>query len=902
MSLGTENLMSCLHVDDYKGLVGIDFQARDQVFGSNQKEEPMKKSKYLLIPISHTLLGYLQIFKKNMNEFGIKILIIASIILIVLRLSFEWENRRYVWIEGTSILGISILVTLVQSLTEFRIGKTLVGLKITEQSLIKDCILLDGQEVVVKNEGDSINLKKETFDTCIELRKRLFATFFHHEKNSLPSMILLKQTFIIHGTGKLLVISVSKDSNLLGFNNATETDANDTYLGQKIKMVSSKLGKPNEYDLRGHYQHYIQEWIRYLLDGITLLVAAVPEGINLALTLTLINSTQGMLKQNYLVKAMKSIETIGRCEVFIFRLEELSSINSICPDKRALKAYSLMCAGEIDFKKQCCSTIIKNADTNLEFKHRIHVISRASLKSLTDCSFYLDQTGMISYKNIRPLDANLEQIFHENNKLICLGLLALKEKQAKSQKTTDDQEGQKKLVEQKPKETIQVTIDCLRKMHCDVKILTRKCIDETLDIIKTQDIQRWQILDSRKFYTIWAVNMALQKNPNLQQDLFYQDFYYEINIISLQKLIHEVVIICDATPTVSRLLMRIYRNQQIQIFFIYLRGKVTGVVGKQAEDYSYMDSADLLISPYQRINKSAQINILNAHVIVMNDNNDAECLRNAIAFGSFGLAFEKQHFSAGLKDQSDHLFSSELVKYIIIHSLYQVTVCFTLLFGGDYLFQNLINGRKITYDGKILNDIDSEENGKGLDFYQWIISFAFGIGSLFIDTLTRIIPNKLISKMKLDILFQKLEITSAERIRIDKINNRRSILFGNQDEEFKKLQAKIFPIVQNLQQDAQSDEHSQEDSESQTVNNSHIKEPNENIDSKRDLSGVKPNQNNSEFDENNDSEFKTDNDQRDDNENQIFPLGGRSNFPLNTIHHSIIEEKESQQSSDEDEK
>eukprot|EP00347_Sterkiella_histriomuscorum_P011710 403371406 len=279
--ISISKVLDCLHVDPNKGLVGIDFQARDAVFGSNQKEKPKKQS-------------YYNIFKKNMTDFGIKILILASVILVILRLSFEWENRNTVWIEGTSILAISIVVTIVQSLTEYRIGQTLVGLNMTEQSLIKDCILLDGQEIVIQNEGESQMVRKETYDQCQEHRKRLFATFFHHQKNSLPSMVLLKQTFIIHGTGKLLVISVTNQRQL--FNTYQE-----------------------------HYSTYIQEWIRFLLDGITLLVAAVPEGINLALTLTLINSTQGMLKQNYLVKEMKTIETIGQCDIFLFREEQRSS-------------------------------------------------------------------------------------------------------------------------------------------------------------------------------------------------------------------------------------------------------------------------------------------------------------------------------------------------------------------------------------------------------------------------------------------------------------------------------------------------------------------------------------------------------------------------------------------------
>ena len=48
-------------------------------------------------------------------------------------------------------------------------------------------------------------------------------------------MLLLYHKRVIYGI-KLI-------GNLNGFNTATETDSNDTHLGNKIHMISSKLGK-----------------------------------------------------------------------------------------------------------------------------------------------------------------------------------------------------------------------------------------------------------------------------------------------------------------------------------------------------------------------------------------------------------------------------------------------------------------------------------------------------------------------------------------------------------------------------------------------------------------------------------------------------------------------------------
>mgnify|MGYP000214395712 CR=1 FL=1 len=50
------------------------------------------------------------------------------------------------------------------------------------------------------------------------------------------------------------------------------------------------------YNLRDNYSPYIYQWVMFFLNGITLLVAAMPEGISLSLTLSLINVSNDILK------------------------------------------------------------------------------------------------------------------------------------------------------------------------------------------------------------------------------------------------------------------------------------------------------------------------------------------------------------------------------------------------------------------------------------------------------------------------------------------------------------------------------------------------------------------------------------------------------------------------------
>ena len=65
---------------------------------------------------------------------------------------------------------------------------------------------------------------------------------------------------------------------------------------------------------------YIGEILSYFILGITVIVVAIPEGLPLAVTLSLAYSTKKMLEDNNLVRHMSACETMG-------------GANMICSDK-----------------------------------------------------------------------------------------------------------------------------------------------------------------------------------------------------------------------------------------------------------------------------------------------------------------------------------------------------------------------------------------------------------------------------------------------------------------------------------------------------------------------------------------------------------------------------------------
>lgn len=65
---------------------------------------------------------------------------------------------------------------------------------------------------------------------------------------------------------------------------------------------------------------YIENWLRFLIIGLTIIVVAVPEGLPLAVTISLAYSMGKMLKDKNFVKKLMSCEIMG-------------SATAICSDK-----------------------------------------------------------------------------------------------------------------------------------------------------------------------------------------------------------------------------------------------------------------------------------------------------------------------------------------------------------------------------------------------------------------------------------------------------------------------------------------------------------------------------------------------------------------------------------------
>jgi len=229
-----------------------------------------------------------------------------------------------------------------------------------------DLLLVDGNDVKVDESsltGESDTLKKDVYEKCIE--------YINKNKNSTPpSPLLLSGTNCVEGTGLAIVLAVG-DHSQKGIIRRTVDNAqenNKTPLEEKLDVIAENIGwfgmgagivtfvalfirfgvnystDNKEYKkskkqlslLSGFYMNnptkntveklsnpkddIIGNIINILLLCVSIIVVAIPEGLPLAVTLSLAFSIKKLMDQNNLVRKMHACETMG-------------GANYICTDK-----------------------------------------------------------------------------------------------------------------------------------------------------------------------------------------------------------------------------------------------------------------------------------------------------------------------------------------------------------------------------------------------------------------------------------------------------------------------------------------------------------------------------------------------------------------------------------------
>ena len=93
----------------------------------------------------------------------------------------------------------------------------------------------------------------------------------------------------------------------------------ERFISREFDLFGSEV-KNKEFSYGGNFKDYVVEWIGYFIIGITIVVVAVPEGLPLAVMISLAFSVKKMLIDKNFVKRLASCEIMG-------------GANNICSDK-----------------------------------------------------------------------------------------------------------------------------------------------------------------------------------------------------------------------------------------------------------------------------------------------------------------------------------------------------------------------------------------------------------------------------------------------------------------------------------------------------------------------------------------------------------------------------------------
>lgn len=334
---GVAGLANLLCVNLEQGLplseVETGFTLRRDRFGQNVfTDAPMK--------------SLLRLFYESLQDTTLIILIIAAIASLV---TGYMEHPETGWSEGVAIITGVFLVALVTSVNNYSKEKQFRALSAKNDDVLVKVIRggkPDQVQVGDINVGDVIIL--ETGDKvpadAVMIRGQdlkcnessLTGEPDDVKKTDKADPFLLSSCLVASGRAECLVIAVGAECRWGKIKSKLIREQKATPLMEKLEDMAKMIGYVGMFfsiatmiamivifavsdDKKKEYS-----WPSYVLHtfliGVTIIVVAIPEGLPLAVTISLSYSTKKMLKDNNLIRVLAACETMG-------------NVTSICSDK-----------------------------------------------------------------------------------------------------------------------------------------------------------------------------------------------------------------------------------------------------------------------------------------------------------------------------------------------------------------------------------------------------------------------------------------------------------------------------------------------------------------------------------------------------------------------------------------
>jgi len=336
---GTAKLLKVLNCNLERGLLLDERQIeqRREEFGKNEFDEPESES-------------WLSLFLECFTDSTVIVLMVAAFISLAVGL---YENPSSGWIEGAAIFFAVFIVAVVtatnnymkeaqfkdlnkakedvdihvlrntnKSHTKISITKLVVGDLVRLESGDKvpaDAVLVDGSDV----QCDESSVTGES-----DLIRKLPATSGGEDADAVLGPFLLSGSTLSTGTCHAIVCAVGERSSWGKIKKGLEVEKADTPLQEKLSGLADQIGyfgmaaagltfgammlvwylQPEN---RAPGASLLDHVVNAFIMAVTIVVVAVPEGLPLAVTLSLAFSTKKMMDDKNLIRHLSACETMG---------------------------------------------------------------------------------------------------------------------------------------------------------------------------------------------------------------------------------------------------------------------------------------------------------------------------------------------------------------------------------------------------------------------------------------------------------------------------------------------------------------------------------------------------------------------------------------------------------------
>ncbi|KAF5738869.1 calcium-transporting ATPase 12 plasma membrane-type [Tripterygium wilfordii] len=341
---GTEGVATALGTNREDGIHGDDLELskRREMFGSNTYHHPPPK-------------GLMYFVIEAFKDTTILILLVCA----ALSLAFGIKEHGVAegWYEGASIFAAVFAVIVVSALSNFR-QETQFDKLSKISSNIKVDVVRDGRrqqisifdilvgDIVFLNIGDQVSADGLFLDghSLQADESSMTGESDHVDVDSNKNPFLFSGSKVVDGYGRMLVTSVGMNTAWGEMMSTISRDSNErTPLQARLDKLTSSIGKVglavaflvlvvmlvryftgNTEDDYGNTEYngsntdlddVFNAVIRIVAAAVTIVVVAIPEGLPLAVTLTLAYSMKRMMGDQAMVRKLAACETMGSATV-----------------------------------------------------------------------------------------------------------------------------------------------------------------------------------------------------------------------------------------------------------------------------------------------------------------------------------------------------------------------------------------------------------------------------------------------------------------------------------------------------------------------------------------------------------------------------------------------------------